>query len=45
MDTKHIYFLESASELFPHVSAFIEKNCMMTSWQHKLKRGSFEGLQ
>lgn len=44
MDTKYIYFLESASELFPHVSAFIEENCMMTSWQHELlKRESLEG--
>lgn len=24
--------------------SFMEENCMMTSWQHKLKRGSFEGL-
>lgn len=44
MDAKYTYFLESASELFPRVSAFMEENCMMTSWQHKLKRGSFEGL-
>ena len=44
VDTKYIYFLESASQLFLHVSAFIEENCMMTSWQHELlKRESLEG--